>query len=81
MRPLALAVCNPTSWNLALADGSLPLGMCTLHSDDMLKGGFNCLMLGLALDVLLEWRHELEELVQDRRLLGWLRMVWVFVCV
>ena len=55
--------------------------MCTLHSDDMLKGGFNCLMLGLALDVLLEWRHELEELVQDRRLLGWLRMVWVFVCV
>jgi len=78
---LLLTATRPLGTSFALADGSLPLGMCTLHSDDMLKGGFNCFMLGLALDVLLEWRHELEELVQDQRLLGWLRMVWLCVCV
>lgn len=56
-------------------DGSLPLGLVTLHSNDMLKGGFQLICLGFLIDVILEWRSEVQSLISDPRLLQWVQLV------
>jgi hypothetical protein len=56
-------------------DGSLNLGICTLHSFDMLRGGFNWIFMGLVIDVVLEWKPTWIRMLGDARLEGWINMV------
>jgi len=56
-------------------DGSLNLGVCVLHSADMLRGGFNWIFFGLIIDVILEWKPTWIGLLGDARLEGWINMV------
>ena len=61
-------------------DGSLNLGICTLHSFDMLRGGFNWIFMGLVIDVVLEWKPTWITMLGDARLEGWINMVPVCWC-
>lgn len=56
-------------------DGSLNLGLYTLHSFDMLRGGFNWIFFGLIIDVVLEWKPTWITMLGDARLEGWINMV------
>lgn len=56
-------------------DGSLNLGLCTLHSFDMLRGGFNWIFFGLIIDIILEWKPTWIVMLGDARLEGWINMV------
>jgi len=56
-------------------DGSLNLGICTLHSSEMLSGGFNWIALGWIIDLILEWKPDLMKAITDDRLKGWINMV------
>ncbi|EKX40962.1 hypothetical protein GUITHDRAFT_142362 [Guillardia theta CCMP2712] len=56
-------------------DGSLNLGICTLHSSEMLSGGFNWIFLGFFVDIVLEWKPSLLKFITDDRLVGWINMV------
>jgi hypothetical protein len=49
-------------------DGSLNLGVCVLHSFDMLRGGFNWIFFGLLVDIILEWKPTWMKLLGDARL-------------
>lgn len=49
-------------------DGSLNLGVCVLHSFDMLRGGFNWIFFGLLVDIILEWKPTWIKLLGDARL-------------
>ena len=37
-------------------DGALNVGLCTLHSAEMLSGGFNWIFFGFVIDLVLEWK-------------------------
>lgn len=56
-------------------DGCLNLGICTLHSSEMLSGGFNWIALGWIIDLILEWKPDLMNAITDERLKGWINMV------
>jgi len=56
-------------------DGSLNLGICVLHSFDMLRGGFNWIFFGFIIDIVLEWKPSWIKLLGDARLEGWINMV------
>jgi len=56
-------------------DGSLNLGICLLHSAEMLRGGFNWIFTGFVIDLILEWKPALLSFIDDERLLGWINMV------
>ena len=49
-------------------DGSLNLGVCVLHSFDMLRGAFNWIFFGLLVDLILEWKPAWMKLLGDERL-------------
>ena len=49
-------------------DGSLNLGICVLHSFDMLRGGFNWIFFGFIIDIVLEWKPSWIKLLGDARL-------------
>ena len=46
-------------------DGALNLGVCTLHSAEMLTGGFNWIALGFIIDLILEWKPDLMKAITD----------------
>lgn len=56
-------------------DGALNLGVCTLHSAEMLSGGFNWIALGFIIDLILEWKPDLMKAITDERMKGWINMV------
>ena len=56
-------------------DGSLNLGICVLHSAEMLRGGFNWIFAGFIVDLVLEWKPAFLSYIQDQRLIGWINMV------
>jgi len=56
-------------------DGALNLGVCTLHSAEMLSGGFNWIALGFIVDLILEWKPDLIKAITDERMVGWINMV------
>jgi len=56
-------------------DGALNLGICTLHSAEMLTGGFNWIFFGFIIDLVLEWKPTLMDAIDDDRLKGWINMV------
>jgi len=56
-------------------DGSLNLGICTLHSAEMLTGGFNWIAFGWIIDLILEWKPTAMAAITDERLKGWINMV------
>ena len=49
-------------------DGALNLGICTLHSAEMLTGGFNWIFFGFIIDIVLEWKPSWIKLLGDARL-------------
>jgi len=49
-------------------DGSLNLGVCVLHSFDMLRCAFNWIFFGLLVDLILEWKPAWMKLLGDERL-------------
>jgi hypothetical protein len=56
-------------------DGSLNLGICVLHSAEMLRGGFNWIFAGFIVDLILEWKPAFMSFITDERLIGWINMV------
>ncbi|EKX40125.1 hypothetical protein GUITHDRAFT_143064 [Guillardia theta CCMP2712] len=56
-------------------DGALNLGICTLHSSEMLSGGFNWIFLGFLVDIVLEWKPAIMNFITDDRLKGWINLV------
>ena len=46
-------------------DGALNLGICTLHSAEMLTGGFNWIFFGFIIDLVLEWKPTLMDAIDD----------------
>ena len=56
-------------------DGSLNLGLCVLHSAEMLRGAFNWIFAGFVIDIVLEWKPALLSFIDDQRILGWINMV------
>jgi len=56
-------------------DGSLNLGICVLHSFDMLRAGFNWIFAGFIVDLVLEWKPAFMSFITDERLIGWINMV------
>jgi len=56
-------------------DGSLNLGLCVMHSADLLAGGFNWIFLGFVIDIVLEAKPAILSYIQDPRIVGWINMV------
>jgi hypothetical protein len=54
-------------------DGALNVGLCTLHSAEMLSGGFNWIFFGFVIDLVLEWKPTFMNAITDA--------VCVYVCV
>ena len=56
-------------------DGALNVGLCVLHSAEMLSGGFNWIFFGFVIDLLLEAKPALLSYIDDARIVGWINMV------
>jgi len=56
-------------------DGCLNLGICKLHSAEMLSGGFNWIAMGFIVDLILEWKPTAMAAFDDARIKGWINMV------
>ena len=56
-------------------DGSLNLGICVLHSAELLRGGFNWIFAGFIIDLVLEWKPAFLSFIHDDRIIGWINMV------
>jgi hypothetical protein len=51
-------------------DGSLNVGFTTLHSAEMLSGGFNWIFFGFVIDLILEWKPTLMDHITDEVVLN-----------
>jgi len=60
-------------------DGALNLGVCTLHSAEMLSGGFNWIALGFIVDLILEWKPDLIKAITDEVYLSLIKASLAFI--